>query len=565
MKTSRFSYLIAVFIICCAGKCKNSNNDYLTNLYNSAYKSYAPVKAVKEPLYTPLIGYWNLMDDRPLVVTKKDETTYEFKFLSPYLNSEDIIYEAQVNTIAGSKYISMQSYKGNYIFFKMKPVDEDAINFFMLRDNIMELMGDKSLAQFISSNAHLSDTSHFYKKVALSRLTQEGANEMQMRKIRASVQSIYDYETYFKKFPGDPNLPEIKAAALTYSLNHAASVDELMRISASYPESAEQARYLAKKGCEKTEWCVDYINAFPDDNAKDSILNVAFDNAHGEKDYKYLLQFFPTHQRSGQIILSLALEETGNIRDKDKTQAKFEEEYSEIPSVIVLVNTIRIFDNFQLDDQSFITNSYALSAKGKAELDKVAAIIANVNKDNLVIGHLYIKLQNNYEYGPDKEKSNFLQSANKCLSIRTYFESKGLKEVTIHVIPLGMAAANSSLEMEEGKISVDPSLASTWSTDFYSKCYAIKQSDVIPDADKSSNLNRYIRIPEIENYILQQLIVQIPLYKNKQAYLRVVPPNYWNAEYKATQPGFEEFRALLLQTAKKNKLKKKHIPFFVAG
>jgi hypothetical protein len=88
---------------------------------------------------------------------------------------------------------------------------------------------------------------------------------------------------------------------------------------------------------------------------------------------------------------------------------------------------------------------------------------------------------------------------------------------------------------------------------------------VIPDADKSSDLDHYIRIPEIENYILQQFIAQVPLYKNKQAYQRVIPPNYWNAEYKATQPGFEEFHVLLLQTAKKNKLKKKYIPFFVAG
>jgi hypothetical protein len=454
MKTFRFSYLLVIFIICCAGKCKNGNNDYLTNLYNSAYKSYAPVKAVKEPLYAPLIGYWNLMDDRPLVVTKKDETTYEFKFLSPYLNSDDIIYEAQINTVAGSKYISMQSYKGNYIFFKMKPVDEDAINFFMLRDNIMDLMGDKSLAQFISSNAHLSDTSHFYTKVALSRLTQEGANEMQMRKIRGSVQSIYDYETYFKKFPGDPNLPAIKASALTYSLNHASSVGELVRLSTSYPESANDARRIAKAGCKKTEWCVDYINAFPADNAKDSILNVAFDNASGERDYKYLLKYFPTHQRSGKIILALALEETDNLNKNDKTQSKFEEEYSEIPKVIVMVNTIRIFNNFQLDDQSFITNSYVLSGKGKAELDKVASIIANVNKDNLVIGDLYVMLQSNYEYGPEKEKSNFLQSANKCLSIRTYFESKGLKDVSVHVIPLGMAAAPSILLLRKAGATI---------------------------------------------------------------------------------------------------------------
>lgn len=564
MKTSRFSFVIAIFIICCAGKCKNGNNDYLTNLYNSAYKSYAPVKAVKEPLYTPLIGYWNLMDDRPLVVTKKDETTYEFKFLSPYLNSEDIIYEAQVNTVAGSKYISMQSYKGNYIFFKMKPVDEDAINFFMLRDNIMDLMGDKSLAQFITSNSHLSDTSHFYTKVSLSRLSEEGANEMQMRKIRTSVQSIYDYETYSAKFPADPALPELKKSALTYSLNHASSVGELVRLSNSYPESANDARRIAKEGCKRTEWCVDYINAFPTDNAKDSILNIAFDRADGEKDYKYLLKYFPAHQRSGKIILSLALEETENLKN-DKSQSEFEKEYEEIPAVIVMVNTIRIFNNFQLDDQSFITNSYLLSAKGKAELDKVASIIANVNKDNLVIGDLYVMLESNYDYGPEKEKSNFLQSANKCLSISTYFESKGLKDVNIHVIPLGMAAANSSIAVEEGKISVDPSFASSWQNDFYSKCYAIKQSDVIPGADKSSGLSRYIRIPEIENYILQQLAAQIPLYKNKQAYQRVIPPNYWNAEYKATQPGYEEFHALVLQTAKKNKLKKKYIPFFVAG
>jgi hypothetical protein len=564
MKNFRFPVIIALFIVCCAGKCKNGSNDFLARLYNQAYKSYSPLKATKEPLYKPLIGYWNLMDDRPLVVSQIDETTYEFKFLSPYLRSEDIVYDAQVNTIAGNKYISMKGYSGNYMFFKMKAEDEDAINFFMLTGDVSEEIGDKSLAQFIISHPKLSDTSHFYSKLTLTRLSEQGAKEMQMAKVKGGVQDISDYETYAGRFPDDPGLAELRTKALDYSITHARSVPELFSLSGRYPEASDKARAFAKKGCNSTEWCVDYLTTYPDETAKDSILNVAFDRAKEGKDYKYLLQSFPTHSRAGKVILSLALEETQKLKS-EKSQAEFEEEYVKIPSVIVMVNTIRIFNNFQLDEHSFVTNSYVLSAKGKSELDKVASIITNVNKDNIIIGDLYVMLEGNYDYGLEKEKSNFLQTANKCLSIRNYFESKGIKEVAIHVIPRGMAKENTSLTMEEGKITVDPSTAAEWQTDFYSKCYSLKQSDIIPGADKSSDLDHYLRVPELENYMLQQFIKQIPLYKNKQAYERVIPPNYWNEEYKISQPGFEEFRVLLLQAAKKNKLKKKYIPFFIAG
>ena len=565
MKRFRFPVIIALFIICCAGKCKSGGrNDYLSNLYSSAYKSYSPLKAVKDPLYAPLLGYWNLMDDRPLMVSKKDENTYEFKFLSPYLTAEDIIYEAQVNVISGMKYISMKGYNGNYMFFKMKPVDENAINFYMLNSEIRELLGEKSIVQFLQTHANLADTNAVFTKISLTRLTEQGAREMQMGKIRTGITTISEYELYLTRFPDDPGLPELKTKALDYSLTHATSVGELTDLAARYPESAEKAQRLAKEKCKTTVWCVDYSKAYPNDNAKDSILNIGFDKAKGEKDYKYLLKYFPTHQRAGKIILSLALEESTKLKT-GKTQTELEEEYADIPSVIVMVNTIRIFNNFQLSENSFIKNSYVLSASGKAELDRVAGIILGVNKENVIVSDLYVGLFNNFNYGGENPKINFLQSANKCLSIRNYFESKGIKDLSVHVIPMGIPNNNSSLLNEEGHVSLDPLVAQDWKKEFYDKCYAIQQSDVIPDASRSSSLDHYIRIPELEEYILKEFAAQIPLYKNKQTYQRVIPPNYRNEEYKNSQPGFEEFNVRLLQVAKKNKLKKKYIPFFITG
>ena len=165
---------------------------------------------------------------------------------------------------------------------------------------------------------------------------------------------------------------------------------------------------------------------------------------------------------------------------------------------------------------------------------------------------------------PDNEMINFLQSANKCLAIQKYFAGKAIANLIVHVIPQGQANENTIITNESGLFTLDPDVANDWRRQFYAQCYAIKQSDIIPDANRESSLANYIRIPQLEDFILNQFAEQIPLYKKKQAYTRVIPPNYFNPEYRFTQPGFDEFNLRLKSVAKQNKLRKKFIPLFVA-
>jgi hypothetical protein len=541
-------------------RCKSGSNDYLERLYTHAHREYRPLKTDKDPLYTPLLGYWNLDDDRPVSITKKDETTYEFTFMTPYLGADDVVYEAQVNTIGGQKFISMKSYKDEYMFFRIDKIDDDNINMQMVTSDVE--LGNQSLTQYLAANARHMDTLLDLRKIPLQRLTAQSAKDLQIAKVRTHVESISDYELFVRKFPDAPDLEALKRSALDYSLTHASSVAEYQKLAADYPEVADRAFALAKKNCTTTKWCVDYALAFPNDVSRDSIINVGFDKASEKSDYKYLITNFPVHPRTGSAIFNLALIEYRSLNGSTDQSAQ-QDEYKDLPQVIVALNSIRLFENFQLDNSSFYPNSYVLTPDGKTELDKVADFVSGINKNTPVITDLYFSICDTKQYGKDPSV-NFFQAANKCRAVQEYLDSKKISRLAIHVIPAAVSASD-LMQNSNGHFSVDPQQGKDWGNKFYSECYSIKQNEIIPGATNELWLDHYIRIPAIEDLILGDLVTQIPLYKKKQAYDRVIPPNYFDPAYSSTQPGFADFNVRLLQTAKANKLRKKFIPLFVSG
>lgn len=564
MKRSLYLWVIALFFICSAQTCQKGGNDLLANLYGKAYTSKLPLKATAEPVYPAILGAWDLMGDRPLVISKKAADTYEFKFMSPYLSSDDIVYDAQVNTIGGVKYISMKGYNDDYMFFRFKDVNKEGMTMLMLTSGVAPELNEKSLTQYLAAHPSAPDTSLVWYNIPLRRLTEDQAIEMQQKKLSASVYSIDDYETYASRFPTAPGLVEMKKKTMAYSIENASSMEYLTNLSRKYPEAADQIKAGAKKHCKNTGWCIDYLKSYPNDPAKDSVLNLAFDRADSHDDYVKLLENYPAHAKAGRITLSMALEESRNLKD-DKDQERLEQKYAQLPSVIQLVNTIRIFNNFQLGETSFQKNSYLLTQKGKDDLDKVASIITGLNKNTQMISDVYVSVSTSYDYGLGSEKANFLQSANKALIIKRYLESKGVAGLNVHCIPLGQANSGMTLANENTRFTLDDKLAAEWKTKFFSTCYAIQQSDVIPDVNRELSMSNIVRVPEIEDYILHQFEKQAALYKSKQAYERVIPSNYFLADGKTTQPGFEEFNARLLVAAKASKVKKKNIPLFVVG
>lgn len=565
-RLTAFAGMAALFILLSSGRCKNSNNDLLVKLYNKSYTSMTPLKTTHEPVYKPLTGSWNLADDRALLITEKDPATYEFRFLSPYLGQDDVVYPAYITTIGKNRYLNMQGYREQFMFFKIGKAGENGVQpLHMITAEVEARFKGGNLFQYLSSHPNVPDSSEIWYTLDLVKLTEAEAYAMQRERLKKQVSGLDDYDKYSERFPDDTALVRLKDKAIDYSVRNASSVKEILEIRDRFPEASALIARTARKKCSDPEWCVDYVLAFPNDPAKDSILDVAFANADSKSEYYYLVKNVPAHREAGHMMFLLASEVyTESLSDdpEKKYSTRYEEKYADVPAVMTLVNTIRLFENAELNENAFLKNSYQLSAQGREDLDRMVQLAISNNKDSRAIQELYVMVAMNDDFPGNTARSNFLQSANKALAIKKYLESKSNGQLVMHCIPVGSQTITGG-NKDRVKFSLRARTGKEWQNMFYDQCFVTGQTDIVPDGKKEPVQNAFIRVPEVENKIIRDFEKQVVAYKNKQAFSQVIPPNYWNTATKATQPGFDEFQLRLKAAAKANKLKAKRIPLFV--
>ncbi len=565
-RLTAFAGMAALFILLSSGRCKNSNNDLLVKLYNKSYTSMTPLKTTHDPVYKPLTGSWNLADDRALLITEKDATTYEFRFLSPYLGQDDVVYPAYVTTIGKNRYLNMQGYREQFMFFKIGKTDENGVQpLQMITAEVEARFKGGNLYQYLSSHPNVPDSSEIWYTLGLVKLTEAEAYAMQREKLKRQVSDLGDYDKYSERFPDDTALVRLKDKAINYSVRNASSVKEILEIRDRFPEASALIAHTARKKCSDPEWCVDYVMAFPDDPAKDSILDVAFANADSKDEYYYLVKNVPSHREAGHMVFLLASEVYSESLSDDpekKYTSRYETKYGDVPAVMTMVNTIRLFENAELNENAFLKNSYMLSQQGREDLDRLVQLALSNNKDSRAIQDLYVLVAMNDDYNANASRSNFLQSANKAYAIKNYLETKSNGQLVMHCLPVG-AQTISGVNKDRVKFSLRARTGKEWQNMFYDQCFTTGQTDIVPDGKKEPVQHAFIRVQEVENKIIRDFEKQVAAYKNKQAFSQVIPPNYWNTATKATQPGFDEFQLRLKAAAKEYKLKSKRIPLFV--
>lgn len=565
-RLTAFAGMAALFILLSSGRCKNGNNDLLVKLYNRSYTSMTPLKTTHEPVYKPLTGCWNLVDDRPLMITEKDPNTYEFRFLSPYLGQDDVVYPAYVTTIGKNRYLNMQGYREQFMFFKIGKTDENGVlPLQMITAEVEARFKGGNLYQYLASHPNVPDTSEIWYSLALLKISEADAYTMQREKLKRQVSDLGDYDKYRERFPDDTALARLKNKAIDYSVRNASSVKAILEIRDQYPEAAPLISRTARKKCTEPTWCVDYVMAFPDDPAKDSILDVAFAKADSKDEYYYLVKNVPSHREAGHMVFLLASEVYSESLSEDsekKYTTRYETKYEDVPAVMTMVNTIRLFENAELNENAFLKNSYLLSQQGRDDLDRLVQLALSNNKDSRAIQDLYVMVAMNDDYNANAARSNFLQSANKAYAVKKYLESKSNGQIVMHCIPVGAQTITGN-NKDRVRFSLRARTGKEWQNMFYDQCFTTGQTDIVPDGKKEPVQNAFIRVPEVENKIIRDFEKQVAAYKNKQAFSQVIPPNYWNAAGKSAQPGFDEFQLRLKAAAKESKLKSKRIPLFV--
>ena len=554
----RFCLLLALIVVTGAGRCRGGkgNNDLLVRLYSRAYVQPQPLRQPAEPIYEPLLGDWNLMNDRPLRITRKDARTYEMRFLSPYLSENDVVYEAHITTLGGVRYLNMKSYMDNFMFFRVPVIQSPEAELYMLTERVAAYKGETALATYLQSRARGIDTASFWETLVIRRMTAAGADSMQRELHRNRVSSISSYEQFAARYPTDAGLVTLKREVARREISEATTLNELVAVADFEAAFADTIHILARRRCTTTNWCIDYLSYYKNAPDKAAITDTAFILQQTTEEGLRLLEVFPGHPQAPAAAFRIADAALPAQPDPDAVTG-FEKKYVTHPAVVNAGRNLALIEWLALDQSCFIPCSHLLTASGRQQLDKLLACIAPAPGALPQSKDLYAVL-----YAPDSlpgstQFTALHLSANRCKAVNDYLSGKMPAGMKLHFIP-GAATGQSNY----ARFTIRSSVAEPWRTQFFQQSFRATQALAVPNAEKEYVPAKLIRLPEVEQLVLQQFAAEATRYRNKQPYRKVIPPNYWNPIYATQQPGFAEFQVQLKAAAKKAKVKKKRLVLF---
>jgi hypothetical protein len=554
----RLCVLLALMVITGAGRCRGGrgNNDLLVRLYTRAYVLPQPLRQPAEPIYEPLLGNWNLMNDRPLRISRIDARTYEMRFISPYLSERDVVYEAHITTLGGVRYLNMKSYMDNYMFFRVPAIQSPEAELYMLTESVSEYKGETPLASYLQSHARNIDTASFWETLVIRRITASAADSMQRELHRSQVNSLSNYARFADRYPADAGLAKLKREVAQKEIAEAATFKDLVAVADFDAAFADTVRILARHRCTTTNWCIDYLNYYKNAPDQAAIADTAFLLQKTPEEGLRLLEVFPQHPKAPAAAFRIADAVLPAQPDPDAV-TEFEKKYAPHPAVVNAGRNLALIEWLALDQSCFIPYSHLLTPSGRQQLDKLLACITPAPGTLPQSNHLFAVL-----YAPDSlpgstQFTALHLSANRCKAVNDYLSGKMPAGIKLHFVP-GAATGQSNY----ARFTIRSSVAEPWRTQFFGQSFRATQALAVPNAEKEYVPAKLIRQPEVEQLILQQFTAEAARYRSKQPYNKVIPPNYWKPAYASEQPGFAEFQVQLKAAAKKAKVKKKRMVLF---
>ena len=294
--------------------------------------------------------------------------------------------------------------------------DNTGLKLSMITNSIRIKIADASIYDYLAKNPNLIDTGSIWYPITLAKFSEDERNRFISNKYKQQIRGIESYLVYANKFPADKSLDSLKTNALDYSLNNSNSFGQLMEYAKLYPEIENKAKVIAKKKCTSTTWSLNYINYFPNDSAKDSIINIAFIKAKDDYDYEKLLHTFPSDARTGEFEFKIAVLAVTNKRDfSSYDMDRLETRFASHPNILNYFNTLRLMNNIKLEKNNFYNLSYVLSESGKVKINQFVQLIQLINADKRLVKDVYLVLNCDSAYRSEKsDLINFKLGVKTC-------------------------------------------------------------------------------------------------------------------------------------------------------
>ncbi len=219
-KIFRFSGILVASLIVFAltSSCGKEIRDFFKAIEKYGYKSKEPLSKKNIAVDMQLLGGY-VYNSLPVIISKKDDFTYQLTFLAVELDLEDVKVDAHMSIINEDRYLNIDMGE-NYSFLKISSFFNNELQVQLLRNSIEPYVTPAKLRWWLEKHGREDSFApdsvapvDIYYGFLFNKITVDKAYQIQREQIHEEMTRLFtackDYYTYDeleKRYPNEPLL-----------------------------------------------------------------------------------------------------------------------------------------------------------------------------------------------------------------------------------------------------------------------------------------------------------------------------------------------------------------------
>ncbi|MEI6853800.1 MAG: hypothetical protein WCL06_13220, partial [Bacteroidota bacterium] len=202
--------------------CGKEIRDFFKAIDHYGYKAKDPLSKKTVTVDKQLLGGY-VYNSLPVIISAKDDFTYQLTFLAVELDLEDVKVDAHMSVIKNDRYLNINMGE-NYSFLKISSFFNNQLEVSLLRNSIEPYVKPENLKSWLEKHGReqsfapdsVSSVDIFYG-FAFNKITVEKAYQIQREQIHEKMVDLFNgckeyycYDELEKRYPNEPLLAEVR-------------------------------------------------------------------------------------------------------------------------------------------------------------------------------------------------------------------------------------------------------------------------------------------------------------------------------------------------------------------
>jgi hypothetical protein len=238
--------ILSLIVFTLTTSCGKEIRDFFKAIERYGYKSKDPLSKKTILVDKQLLGGY-VYNSLPVIISAKDDFTYQLTFLAVELDLEDVKVDAHMSEINNDRYLNINMGE-NYSFLKISSFFNNELSVKLLRNSIEPYVKPEHLRSWLEKHGREESfepdsvaSVDIYSSFAFNKITVDKAYQIQREQLHEkmvdlfqSCKDYYNYDQLEKRYPNEPLLSKARENIL----NKCKTIDSYEAFIKRFPDDA---------------------------------------------------------------------------------------------------------------------------------------------------------------------------------------------------------------------------------------------------------------------------------------------------------------------------------------